>query len=248
MKHGWMRLGGLILGPMALASGLAWSGQPAQLATGEFIPYVSASLRAKGISSEIVTEAFRRMGRPAALTFLPWRRAYEESKRGDFEGSFPWARNAERELDFLYSDPLIVDHIAIFVARDSPVKHQADLTGRVACIPAGWDLVQSQALITQASLRLERPPDLPNCMLMLRAGRVDLVPVNEMAGWDTARLALGRADVVRTLPEVVGTDTTYLIAPRSRPESVALIAAFNKALQSMHADGSYQRILASWMP
>ena len=234
---------------MALLIGLAANAAtPVSMATGEYPPYVSTKLPGQGLSSELVSEAMRRMGRPLKLTFLPWKRAFELTRNGLYDASFPYARNPQREAGFLYSAPLHTDQILMFVSIASRDSQVAMLRGKTVCVPDGYDLRQIQGALDLYHMALERPPELADCFRQLNAGRVAGVPINEFVGWDTAREALNRTDRVRVLPESLGKDETYLIAPRSKPQSAAFIADFNRALEHMHQDGSYERIRRRWLP
>jgi len=228
-------------------AGPVWADE-AQLVAGDYAPYVGENLPQQGFSTELVREVFRRMGRPVALTFLPWKRAYEYARQGEFEASYPWARNAEREASFIYSQPLHIDSEVMFVRADAREPRLEMMDGHKACIPDGWSVTAVMPAVTGFHLTLERPSTLEDCFRMLNGKRVDAVLINEFVGWDTARKVLGAKPPVRVMPPSLAADLTYVIAPRSLPGSAALIDAFDKALAAMRADGTYDRIRARWLP
>lgn len=77
------------------------------IATGEFAPYCSSTAKYKGFANHVVSKAFARQGHQVEFDFLPWKRAYLQSKNGDYDASSWWSYNEERAGDFLYSDELL---------------------------------------------------------------------------------------------------------------------------------------------
>jgi len=243
-RHVWLALASALW----LLPAIPAQADEAKVVAGDYAPYVGDDLPQQGFSSELVREAFRRMGRPLALTFLPWKRAYEYARQGEFEASFPWARNAEREASFIYSQPLHIDSEVMFVRADAREPRLEMMDGHKACIPDGWSVSAVMPALIAFHLTLERPSTLEDCFRMLNGKRVDAVLINEFVGWDTARKVLGAKPSVRVMSPSLAADLTYLIAPRSLPGSAALIEAFDKALAAMRADGTYDRIRARWLP
>ena len=75
------------------------------LATLEWEPYVGADMPKNGFSAEIVVAAFKRTGYAVKIEFHPWTKTLEIGKAGQVDGIFPAYRTAEREVDFLFSEP-----------------------------------------------------------------------------------------------------------------------------------------------
>ncbi len=217
--------------------------EPLALATGEFPPYSGATLPGYGISSQIVQLALREAGHDSVVVFLPWRRAAAMTAKGHYAGSYPWAKNAEREQLFLYSQPLHDDRIRFFARLDSELDLAENWQGRILCIPAGWDASQVQAQIDRYQLRLERPNDMDNCFRMLAAGRLDLTVLNEQVAQSMLQRLGDDQPAIVPVGAEVARDRTYFIVSRDYPQAEQLIAAFNNGLARLKADGRYARLL-----
>lgn len=213
-----------------------------KLATGEFHPYVGKALPDYGLSSQIVRSAFQAVGYQTTLVFMPWRRVAAETAAGLYAGSYPWAMNDERKLQFLYSQPIYRDQIHFFARSDSPLRDEQQWFGKTLCIPDGWDIKQLQQQIEHYRLRLNRPSDIENCLLMVEAGRVDLTAVNRMVGDSLAKeLHLGHG--IGPVGNAITTDLNYFIVSRTHPQASKLIEDFNRGLETIRQNGSYERIL-----
>ncbi|MBU2710858.1 substrate-binding periplasmic protein, partial [Zooshikella harenae] len=81
--------------------------QTIRLTNGEWEPFLSEKLPHFGPSSQIVTEAFARLGITVRYDFFPWPRAYENARIGHWEGSVIWIKSEERAKYFYFSDPIL---------------------------------------------------------------------------------------------------------------------------------------------
>ena len=59
------------------------------LATTEWPPYVSQNLANNGFASEVITQAFTRVGYTVELSFMPWQRALEKVEVGQYDAAYP---------------------------------------------------------------------------------------------------------------------------------------------------------------
>ena len=89
-----------------LLSGLA-SAAPVQLVTGDdYAPFTDRELPQGGMLTELVQQALLQAGHQPKLSWLPWKRGYQATLRGQFDVTFPYLKTAEREADYLFSAPL----------------------------------------------------------------------------------------------------------------------------------------------
>ena len=168
-----------VLGPVALVSG------------NDYAPYADSALPQGGMTAEIVTRAFAKMGVGSSIAWQPWSRGYQESKVGTFSATFPYVRTPEREADFLYSDVIVHLRYRLFVKAgrsNTDFSKLESLTGKSYCLPLGWAQVGVlNGMVTEGQIRVVRPPQMRNCMLMLSMGRVDFVAVDERLGAEALR-------------------------------------------------------------
>lgn len=232
----------VLLSWVSLGSLLTVQAETLKLATGEFQPYVSASLPGQGLSSQIVRSAFEAAGYQTALVFMPWRRAAAQTRAGRYAASYPWAMNEERRQLFLYSEPIYQGEIRFYAQQGNHMSDTRHWYGKTLCIPDGWDTDQLLEPINRYGFKLERPSDIENCLLMVGSGRVDLTAINPIVG-GSLNSKLHLEHKVVPVGEDIATDLNYLIVPRVRPNADKLIDDFNRGLKHIRENGRYREIL-----
>lgn len=215
------------------------------LATGEFPPYVGERLPQGGVTSKIVREAFAAAGLATPkIVFLPWKRGYSEAELNRYAATFPYAHDAAREKQFLYSDPLHQDHFSYFARKDDADALAGRWRNKRLCLPLGWTTAYTDADIRKYQLRLERPPALENCLKMLGSNQVDLVSCNDfVAGYAIRQLYGPRSPFVAAEIGKQQTSGLFLIISRQRPNAEQLMQKFNQGLAALRRSGRYQQLL-----
>lgn len=223
-------------------------GQPVPLVSGNgYPPFADQQLPGGGIATRIVVATFERMGAQPTIDWLPWRRGYIAALGGRYAATFPYIRTAERQRDFLYSDPIFRGQAYLYALPNQPQVLSVDgLRNHALCHPWGWALAGGDELhnaIKRGEIRLEQPEGLAACFEMLRRGRVDAVlSIAEVTDHVLARLP--PLTLLRGAQSLAETEL-HLIVPRSGRDSERLLEQFNQTLEQMKADGSFQRLLAS---
>jgi polar amino acid transport system substrate-binding protein len=217
------------------------------LVTGEdYPPFVDAREPGGGLAVVLVRQVLDRMKLTATIDVAPWRRGYEETLRGRYDATFPYVRTAERERDFLYSEPLIQVRQAVFMAADRRFAYRspADLKGRRVCTPLGYAPAAAlQPLIDRGEVQRVTAASAAACPGLLAADRADVFIQDLRIGQAlVAKAGLAR-DVVAVGEPPFGTTEIHLIVPRSRPDAASLIARFNAALAQLRTSGDYERLL-----
>src|SRR5919106_7045192 len=75
------------------------------LAISEWPPYVSNDLKNYGLTSEIVAEAFARVGHTVKMSFMPWKRALHKVAEGVYDATYPAYYSEERAQLYAMSKP-----------------------------------------------------------------------------------------------------------------------------------------------
>lgn len=198
----------------------------------------------KGISPDIIREAFKRIGYDASLQVLPWKRAQEMVKNGDADALFSPYKNAEREQIYSFpSVPLMEEQNVFMVRKDSEIKFDGDVTklskytiGTVDGYIAFKEYVDKGQAKVDYSGNMEQAIDK-----MLNNRGVDLVYNTNYIMYDTLK-KMGKLDQVKELKPAVVVNPSYLAFTKKRDFS-ELIQKFEKALTDMKADGTYQGII-----
>ena len=216
--------------------------QNVSIVTGEYSPFVAQRLPQHGVTAAIVTKAFKSQGLGVNYEFLPWKRGYNETLLGTYVASFPYLKTAEREVLFLYSEPICTDRFRLFV-RKSQVRQQ-DWAHKRLCIPLGYDTTQVQGFTMANAIVLERPSESGNCFQMLERERVDAVWVSELVAADTVRAMFGADAKTYALDiSLVGEHHYYLIVSKALPDFGVWVSKFNAGLKHIQGNGTYKKIV-----
>ena len=215
------------------------------LVTGnEYAPFTDENLPQGGMITEIVVRAFQAIGDEPSIAFRPWKRGYEETKKGLFAATFPYIKTEERLQSFYYSQPINTVYTRIFVTKDSPIKHLEDLRGRRICVPLGYGVSKSlDTLLAKDNLSQEQNPvDLSGCLKMMMLNRKDFFIINEINGWITIQDTFHTKENFRTLEPVFEEETHHLIFSKDYPDVETIIKQFNHALDKLRDQGILQQI------
>jgi len=222
--------------------------QSLSLVTGEdYPPFVDARQPGGGLAVLLIQHVVDRMGDIAILDTAPWRRGYEETLRGRYDATFPYVRTAERERDFLYSDPLFTVRPVVFMpaGRRFAYGGTADLRDRRVCSVLGYavpDVVQ--AMIDAGRVEKVTAPGAYGCPGLLMAGRADFFIQDLRIGTALIAKAGLTRDIVAVSDPPLSISEIHFIVPRSRPDAATLIARFNAAMAQVRTSGDYDRLLA----
>ena len=216
------------------------------LVTGnDYAPFTDESLPQGGMVTEIVARAFQQMGYEPSIVFRPWKRGYEETKKGLFAATFPYIKTAERLQDFYYSEPINTVYTRIFVVKDSPIKQLEDLRGRRICVPLGYGVSKSLETILEKDTmnQEENPVDLSGCLKMMMLDRKDFFIINEINGWITIQKTFHTKENFRTLEPVFEEETHHLIFSKDYPDAESILKQFNQAIDTLRQQGTLQHII-----
>lgn len=126
----WIRLTSLIC-LLFTGSAVADSRPQLQISVGDWPPYLSSELKHDGVIAHLISDVFADEGYRVSFRFLPWPRAYADAAAGKFDASAVWMHKREREVDFLFSAPLLDEQFVFFHLKSLPFDWQqfSDLSG-----------------------------------------------------------------------------------------------------------------------
>lgn len=211
------------------------------LANGEWAPYLSKDLKHSGFMSHIVSEAFAAEGIEVEYVFLPWKRGFELTKSGKYDGTLIWGYNDERAKDFLYSDTVAKLGTSLFVQKGKNVdwSEMADLSaykiGGVIGYAYGIEDLEKAGTVT-----ITRIGSADANYKKLASGRLDIVLEDTDVGYELVT-KLGLSDKITTHPKTFTKRDYSVIFPKKSPRSQELVEAFNRGLKKIIADGRYQQ-------
>ncbi|MEH6631613.1 MAG: ABC transporter substrate-binding protein [Halopseudomonas aestusnigri] len=212
---------------------------------GEWPPFLSQKLEGGGVIAELIRDIFAAEGVDAELAFLPWARGYHETSIGDHNAMGVWMHKDEREAEFLFSDPVLIEQFVFFYLKETPFEWQGleDLTG----YRMGGGIKYSygpefDAALAAGNFFMDRGPNDRNNFEKLLAGRVQLYPQEISVGYFAIRenFTPEQQAMITHHPKAILNNLSYVLFPKSLPGSEALLARFNKRLKEFKESGKYQ--------
>ncbi|MBI3350762.1 MAG: transporter substrate-binding domain-containing protein [Burkholderiales bacterium] len=201
--------------------------------------------RPSGLAVEVVQAVLGRLGQTLEIEFQPWARAYREAQGRQPAALFSAARIPEREKLFQWVGP-IVTFYSSFYARAGAERlkrlEDARQSGEVLVVR---DWYTAQQLASEGFHNLRYVTDPTQGLRMLLAGRADLFASERIS----MRGALAAAGVEASSLEEVYTFASsdgYIAFSPGTPRRV--VAAWQREIDAMKADGSFRAIYKRWLP
>lgn len=218
------------------------------LVTGEWPPYTGEALSGGGIAVKLVKAVFAEMGRSADIRFYPWRRCEAYVQRGKAWAAFPYAFTAERRAQYPLSDTLFETSAAWFYygekMKSLTFREIEDLRPYKIGVATGY---WYEKWLRQAGLRIDESSDDLTALKKLKAGRIDLFPVDQGVGiWLINQHFPEHRQYFGMLKQFLHANENGLIVSKSYLNSQTLLREFNEALHRVKARGMDRRILQQY--
>ena len=238
-----MLLASVLPGPSARAD------EPFQLvAEDDWYPYSGQrNGEAEGMAVDLVRAAYAAAGHKVSFVSEPYARCLEEVEKGLQLGCFDTTREPANEARFLFhKTPLFAARIVIIAPIDSAAAEltASDLKGERVAVTNGYtygEPFQSDAAISKdvvtSDLAVLRVVALKRATYGVIYDRVMASIIAENSG----ELG-GKVKVVGVLAE----PELYVSFSKQRPEAAEAIAALDRGLALIKADGTYAAIEEKW--
>lgn len=220
------------------------------LAVGTHFPRVlelTEAGRPVGMSVDLLTQAAASQGHQIRFELYPWLRAQAMVEQGHADILIGPYRTPERELRFLFSQlAFYEDPLIFYVRRGQQVGWHGDFAA-LGQLPIG--LVQGWAYgdaleAARAKLRIHNALNVETGLLMLKAGRVDLLASNERNTTPVIE-QLGLQNDVQTLQPPLSVLRGHFAYPRNAAGE-QLRVEFDRALAAMRAAGEIRELSRRW--
>lgn len=222
-----------------------------RLVTGpHYPPFAADDLPFNGLAPFLVSRIFESGGRKVTVDLLPWKRAYRDTLKDEYDAILPHVESPARQDDYLFSVPIFNVDAFAYVSADSPISAQTPegLEGLTYCNPVGFkDGVVLERLRLNERVKRVTPANMNNCFKMLHAGRVDFVKTNpHVARYIMMHLELPR-NLFRRLPFTVEHTSLHLMVPKGRSGAEALIREFNALFNDLVRRGQLQPLAGIYL-
>lgn len=218
------------------------------ITTEEYPPFIGSRLRDNGWTMAVARAILEPQGYAVSLELVPWARAVKCSKSGQCDGLYLAFYTQERTQWYVFSDPIgevrtgffkLKSRDISFTTLDDLRDYQIGLTRNAAVSPEfdSADYLHKQ----------EVDNDSVNVVKLLK-GRVDLVAVPEL---------VFRNLIVTTLPPedhgkfefmtpYLSVQKLHMAISKKSPDYERKLRDFNRGLERIKSDGTYDKILQSY--
>lgn len=198
----------------------------------------------KALAMSLVNEALARSGIKATTDIHPFEEVLSALQTGNVDGSPALWKTPDREEYLIYSIPYLENRLVLAGRKGSTVDYTSldQLAGKKVAIVEGY--AYGDAIDTLDNVGLVAGKNDQHNLDRLLAGEVDYILVDDLL-----------ANYLRQYqPEDVGTyleigtqvmfrRTLHFAVSRKLPGAMGIVDGFNKEIQAMAADGTYNRIL-----
>ena len=214
------------------------------LATTEWPPYVSQSLSDDGFTSEIIRQAFARVGYTVTLSFMPWKRALGKVEEGRYDAAYPAYYSEERARIYALSKPFSTAPLGFYKRKDRDIGYQTLRDLRPYRIGVVRGYVSTSALDTVDFLEKDIADNDTQNLRKLLKGRVDLIVIDKLTAQHLLNTVLpeGRHQLEFITPPLAE-NFLHVLFSRHTKAYEKIRHDFHQGLQQILEDGTIQKIL-----
>ena len=226
----------------------AYAEDTIRLTNGEWPPYLSEKLDHYGYGSRIVTEAFAKEGITVEYTFFPWKRAYEMSKRGKWDGTLLWILTDERKPFFDASDPILEEQDVFFHLKSFDFDWETIEDLKDIKIGATLGYVYGDAFQKAEKdgiITVERVVDDKTNFKKLLGNRMPVFVCSFTAGYALLN-QMYKPETVALFtnhPKAVKQEAYRVLFSKAVPENKERLVKFNSGLKKLKESGDLDRFI-----
>ncbi|SCK18475.1 ABC transporter substrate-binding protein [Vogesella sp. LIG4] len=221
----------------------AWSGTITAVAD-PYPPFVDATQPKQGISLQIVRAAYATQGYDIEMHFVPWARAINAVKDGEYDilPNAWWTQ--ERTAFLLYSAPYLKSEIKFIKRKGDPFEYRGleSLNGKTVGIVRGYGY--GDAFLKATNFTRPEVATVMQNIKKLLLGRIDLtledeIVVRSIIKHDAPELQ----QLIEFTQNPLSIQELHVTSGLKNPRHQAIVDAFNKGLAIIKANGTYDKIL-----
>jgi polar amino acid transport system substrate-binding protein len=240
MHHKWLCTLALALLPVLVsAETLTAVGDP-------WPPFLDPDQPNQGVATEIAQAAFATQGYDVKLSFQPWQRAIDGVRDGEFDMLLGTWKTPEREAFLQFSEPYAVNEMKFIKRKGDTFQYNGldSLSGKVVGIVRGYGY--GDDFMKASNFKREEAATLMPSLLKLASQRIDLTLEDELV----ARSLMSKEhpellESVEFVSPPLSSNALHVSSGLKNPKHEAIIAAFNKGLATIKANGQLDAILKS---
>lgn len=235
--------------PLALmAAGLLGAEPRLILAVGDlWPPYLDGGRPGQGLSAELARAALESQGYGLDIAVVPWLRAEQGTRDGDYDLLLDVWLTEKRTRYLEYSEPYATNEIKFIKRRGDPFRYEGleSLRGKIVGTIRGYGY--EEGFLASSLFTRDEGTDFLGNLRKLLQGHVDLTLEDETVA--RALIAEGDPsllDRIEFVEKPLSRNALYVASGLADPRHAELIAAFNRGLAAIRANGVYRRIMGRY--
>lgn len=236
-----------------VATALCLSSMSAQsetitIATGEYPPWTSKDLAHGGFMNLVVSRAFAEHNIEVEFAYMPWNRALELVKLGQYPASSYWGFDPDREGNFIYSNKIQTAPIIFFYNHAKPLPKWTNLselkefrfgaTRGYTYTPGFWQLANSDVLRVSIANN-----DIEN-LRKLVSGSIDVFPISELTGQFLLKkhFSHDERNMIKLDQRPINRSEDFLLFSSEWEGVETLVEKFNSGLSQLTERGDFEAL------
>lgn len=247
----------LLMTALSIAAMPVAAKEPVRLSSLEWEPYIGTKMPDQGYVAALIRAAFADQGMKVQIEIYPWARALHLARTGAVDGLTPEYFNTSRESEFKFSEPFPGGPIVLYKRRGDaiafsvdPVKNQdaalRALKSKRFGVVRGY--LNTPVFDAAQYLIKEEASDDATNLRKLVYGRIDLAVIDRRVAEFLIRTDYpDYANKIEPMTPALADIPLYIAFSRKSPRRAEALAAFNRGLAALRADGRlealYQRYI-----
>ncbi len=220
-----------------------------RLASGEWPPYQSSSLKEGGMVTHIINESFLNAGIKVEFGYFPWNRSFYLAKEGDWDGTFIWFDTPERRSSFYVSNSVVDVKYVFFHLKETVFNwstiddlRQISIGATLGYEFGGKEFKEAEKNKTIKVIRAN--DDLMNLKLLLNK-RIQVFPCDLQVGYQLIKTHFSSKDATLFThhSKPIKVAPHHLLLSKKNVKNELIIQRFNTGLQKLKDSGKYDQIL-----
>lgn len=221
--------------------------EPIQLATGEWAPYTSQSLKNYGFITEIISQVLKQMDMKPEYHFYPWRRCYRKTVLGEVQAAFPYAYTKDRAKEVLYSEPIFDSRAKFFFYGNNAIFTYNSLDDLKRYRIGGILGYFHEEIFKKAGIKTAYYSSELAALKHLKRGFIDLLPLNLLVGMNLIKKNFpDEMHRFGTLEKTFSEQALHLIVSKKHNSADLWIEKFNTELARFKKTTRFRKLLEGY--
>ncbi len=229
-----------------VAVGSSWGADKVVTAVGDpWPPFTDPEKPSKGLAVEIAEAAMKTQGYRLEMSFMPWARAEDGVKKGTYDFLLcTWMTEARKPVLF-YSESYSENRLTFVKSKGSDFEFRGIDSLKGLTVGVVRDYGYGDEFMNATGFNREAAPDFLTNAKKVVAGRVDLTVEDEVVA-SSLLMGTDLADKIAFTENALTVEPLYVTSGLANPRHKELIEAFNRGLEEIKKDGTYDRILGNY--